>query len=244
MRIALAQIQPERGDVDSNLINHQHFITRAVEHHVDMIIFPELSLTGYEPCLAKDLATDLENVHFKQLQTISDVDNIVIGVGMPIRKPEGVQIGMVLFRPGQPAQVNGKKYLHADEEPFFIPGENITGLQINGEPVALAICYEISIPQHAADAHAGGAAFYIASVAKTANGVAKSHIQLAETAQKYSMTVLMCNAIGMSEDGLCTGGSAVWNNQGELLAKLDDNTEDLLIYDSYTQEVVEKGEKK
>jgi predicted amidohydrolase len=142
---------------------------------------------------------------------------------------------MVLFQPNKPWQINSKKYLHADEEPFFVPGNNLTGLVINDCPVALAICYEISIPEHSDAAFKNGAKLYIASVAKTAKGVERSVVQLSDIANKYGMTVLMSNCVGMSEDGECAGRSSAWNNKGVLLGQLNDTGEGLLIIDIDTQ---------
>ncbi len=97
----------------------------------DIIIFPELSLTGYEPSLAKQLATDINDSRFNVLQQLSNERQITIGVGVPTKAATGIHITMVLFGPGKPPQANSKKYLHADEDPFFISGENVPGLIIN-----------------------------------------------------------------------------------------------------------------
>ena len=59
MKIAVAQTKPVTGDIDSNIKNHITLATVAADNGADIIIFPELSLTGYEPSLAKQLATDL-----------------------------------------------------------------------------------------------------------------------------------------------------------------------------------------
>jgi predicted amidohydrolase len=144
---------------------------------------------------------------------------------------------MVLFQPNQLRQVHSKKYLHADEEPFFVPGKNLPGLLIADTPIALAICYEISIPMHSQLAFDSGAQLYIASVAKTATGVEKAWAQLSDIAAKYKMTVLMCNSIGMCEDGECAGQSAAWNGKGILLGQLNNFDEGLLLLDTVTETV-------
>jgi len=58
MKICVAQTRPVKGDIQSNIENHKKFIDLAVSGGADTIIFPELSLTGYEPELAKELATN------------------------------------------------------------------------------------------------------------------------------------------------------------------------------------------
>jgi predicted amidohydrolase len=237
MKIGVAQTMPVTGDIAGNIEYHKTFIELAASNGAAMIIFPELSLTGYEPSLAKQLATDITDSRFDPFQQLSDSKQIIIGVGVPTKSPAGIHITMVLFQPNKTPLANSKKYLHADEEPFFSCGHNLSGLIINDIPVALAICYEISVPEHAEHAAQDGAHVYIASVAKTATGVEKSFTRLSEIAGKYGMTVLMSNSVGMCEDGECAGRSAIWNNKGVLLGELKDTGEGILILDTSTQTV-------
>jgi predicted amidohydrolase len=237
MKICVAQTRPATGDIAANIEYHKTFIALAATNDADVIIFPELSLTGYEPSLAKELATEETDNRFDPFQQLSDTNQITIGVGVPITSTDGIHISMVLFQPNKPRQVNSKKYLHADEEPFFVSGNNISGLIINDTPVALAICYEISVPEHAENASKSGAQVYIASVAKTVKGVEKAWTGLSEIANKYGMTVLMSNSVGMCEDGECGGRSAAWNNKGSLLGELNDTEEGILILDTNKQTV-------
>jgi predicted amidohydrolase len=237
MKIAVAQTKPVTGDINSNIQNHVKLTTMAADNGADLIIFPELSLTGYEPSLAKQLATDINDSRFDIFQQLSDAKQIAIGVGAPIKAGTGITITMVIFQPNKPRQANSKIYLHADEEPFFVSGENLPGLIINNTPVALAICYEITIQAHTENAFKSGALFYIASVAKTVKGVEKAWTGLSEIAGKYGMTVLLSNSVGLCEDGICGGKSAAWNNKGALLGELNDTGEGILILDTNTQAV-------
>ena len=238
MKICITQTNPIKGDIETNIARHKKFIELAVSNAADIIIFPELSLTGYEPSLAKELATDANDIRLNDFQIISDTHQISIGVGLPTKSNAGICISMIFFQPNKPRQVYSKKYLHADEEPFFVSGANISGIKIKEKNVALAICYELSVPQHSEDAFKSGAEIYIASVAKTATGVEKAFKTLSDTASKYSMTTLMSNSVGLCEDGLCAGQSAVWNNKGVLIAQLDNTSEGILIFDTETQKVV------
>jgi len=232
MKIAVAQTKPVTGNIESNINNHITLINLAASNGADIIIFPELSLTGYEPSLAKELATGINDSRFDVFQKLSNEKQITIGAGVPTSAETGIHITMVLFEPNKPRQANSKMYLHEDEEPFFVSGENLPGLFINNTSIALAICYEISIPQHAEKAHKTGAQLYVASVAKTVKGVEKAWAGLSEIAGKYGMTVLMSNSVGMCEDGLCGGKSAAWNSRGELLGHLNDTDEGILVLDT------------
>ena len=240
MKISVAQTRPIKGNLQANIARHQTLIELAIANQAGLVIFPELSITGYEPVLAKELATHAGDRRFDDFQMISDTRQITIGIGVPTKHESGICISLVIFQPHQPRQLYSKKYLHADEEPFFVSGQYSPGLIGGPANIALAICYELLVPEHAEHAHRSGAKIYIASVAKTVDGVNKAFQTLPDTARKYSMPVLMANAIGPCDNFECAGKSAVWNQQGSLLGQLDGQHEGLLIFDTETQEIVER----
>lgn len=144
---------------------------------------------------------------------------------------------MVIFQPNQQRQLYSKKYLHADEEPFFVSGENTSCLMDHN--IALAICYEISIAKHAKNAFDSRAKIYIASVAKIEEGMAKANVSLPAMAKDYNMMVLLSNCVGPSDNFLSAGQSAAWDNTGNLLRQLDDSNEGLLIVDTETNQCIQ-----
>jgi predicted amidohydrolase len=238
MKICVAQTRPAKGDVPSNFNNHKNFTELAISHSADMIVFPELSLTGYEPTLAKELATNKDFENFQELQDLSDSKEIIIGAGMPIKTDQGILIGMIIFQPRQPRQTYFKQHIHPDEEPYFINGTYQPVLVARN--IALAICFEISVPEHAEQAYKNEAKIYVASVAKTATGVEKAIEILSETAKKYSMTVFMSNCVGMNDGSECGGRSSIWNHKGVLMEQLNDRDEGLIIFDTDTQEIIKE----
>ena len=75
MKIGVVQTRPITGDIQANIANHKQWIERAVVDGAELIIFPELSLTGYEPTLAKELATDQDDPRFDDLQALRGYPN-------------------------------------------------------------------------------------------------------------------------------------------------------------------------
>ena len=88
---------------------------------------------------------------------IADTKQITIGVGVPTKNNTGICISMILFQPHKARQTYSKKYLHPDEEEFFIDGQNYSGSIGNKTNIALAICYELSVPEHSENAFKSGA---------------------------------------------------------------------------------------
>jgi predicted amidohydrolase len=213
-------------------------IALAAANGAGYIFFPELSLTGYEPSLAASFATTAEDSRFDEFQTMSNSNRITIGVGMPLKNIPGIQIGMLLFQPGQARKTYSKQYLHPDEYPYFISGNQPVLLADN--QLAIAICYELSVAAHIEQAIKAGAKIYVASVAKSVTGAEKAVEQLAAIAKGYSLPVLMSNCIGHCDDFDCGGKTAAWNNKGEMIGQLNDTLEGILIMDTITEEIVKK----
>lgn len=237
MKIALAQIPAEKGNIEFNLALHRKMIHGAAGADVDVIIFPELSLTGYEPELAEALAMSPDDPRLQVFQDLSAQHRITIAAGAPIKTKEGPAIGLLKFQPQQQPGIYFKTFLHADEESFFVSVNNDTLLLDDRAAIALSICYEISVPEHVERAAGEGAKYYVASVAKFTNGIEHALQRLSNIAQRYRLRVLMVNAIGPADGAVCAGKSSVWDEHGILLGQLPEQETGLLIYDTVTQAI-------
>ena len=241
MKICAAQTKPVKGDIEKNIETHKTFVELAVDHSADIIVFPELSITGYEPALAEELATTKDDSRLNCFQTMSDKGQIIITVGMPVRSEAGIFIGMIIFQPNIARQLYCKQYLHADEIPYFIAGEKQVYLETEENKLALSICYELSVPAHAANVYKNGGGIYLSSVAKTAEGVTKAVNTLSATAKQYSMLTIMSNCVGHCDNFDCGGKTSAWNDKGKLIGQLDESTEGILIVDTVTDQVIRKN---
>lgn len=113
VRVAVAQFRAIRGDIERNAHEHIKLIKSAAEQNVDVIVFPELSLTGYELDLATSLqlsTTDIDNLKIKK---IADKLNMTVVIGAPVYAEEGrPKLGAIIFRLDQAPVVAGKINLH------------------------------------------------------------------------------------------------------------------------------------
>ena len=87
-----------------------------------MTVFPELSLTGYEPGIAAALAFSAEDERLKPLVDLADSRKVTLVVGAPVRLASGLHIGAFVIERGSPMRVYTKRHLHAGEESVFSPG--------------------------------------------------------------------------------------------------------------------------
>lgn len=236
MRLCAVQCRPLTGDVARNLAAHVHLARQATELGADLVLFPELSLTGYEPELAGRLSTVPDDSRLDALQALSDAHRTAIAVGLPVRSRVGVHIGMVILRPARARLLYLKQHLATSEEAYFVPGSGFATFAVAGTAVAPAICYELSVPDHAATAAAAGAEVYAASVAKTAGDAGRAGATLAAIAQRYAIPVVMANAVGPCDGDSCAGNSSAWGANGALLARLQGPGEGLVVLDTSTGE--------
>lgn len=238
MKLCIVQTRPHRGQLEENLNAHLLWVAKAAALGAEVVVFPELSLTGYEPEMAERLALEEDSSFFEPLAKQAELHRLSIAAGLPLQTTNGLCIATLCFHPGGFREVYTKQSLHPDEKAFFVEHSSHNGLFFDKERFALAICYEISRPEHIQKAMKHAPLMYVASVAKTAKGVEQASERLSEIAEKHSLYTMMSNSVGMCEDGLCAGGSAIWDREGKLLAALNAEAEGCLLLDSKTGDVL------
>jgi len=242
MKICIAQTESKKEQIKDNIENHKKWIDIAISNKADLIIFPELSLTGYEPELAKELATDQNDLRLDEFQKISDLNKITIGIGLPTKSELGINISMVLFQPNALRRTYSKQNLHSDELPYFVQGNEQVILKIKNRKIAPAICYESLQPEHSKNAVGLGAELYVASLAKEQKGIEKAVKHFSKVAEKYSMPVLMVNCIGYCDNFKSVGQSSIWDKKGTLIEQLNTKNEGIIIFDTETNKLIRNKE--
>ncbi|MBO0493843.1 carbon-nitrogen hydrolase family protein [Pseudomonas sp. Marseille-Q1929] len=220
LTLAAAQSISIAGDVQANIQRHLAFMRVAAEQGVQVLVFPELSLTGYEPSLAAALAIAPEDALLAPLREMARELRLIAVVGMPVRlAPEaGVSIGaLVLGADGSQATYT-KQHLHPGEDAVFVPGQGGALLAVGDERIALAVCADFSQASHPRAAAEAGASVYAAGVLISEGGYATDSTLLQGYAAEHGLLVLMANHGGPSGGYVCAGRSAIWATDGSLLA--------------------------
>ncbi|MBV7565600.1 carbon-nitrogen hydrolase family protein [Pseudomonas sp. PDM27] len=220
LTIAAAQSISIAGDLAGNIARHQRFIAAAAEQGVQLLVFPELSLTGYERGLAAELAIVPDAAILQPLRDVARAVGVTAVVGMPIRLPDNpsVLIGALVLGAGGSLGVYSKQHLHPGEEVAFAPGAGGEPLTIGTDTIALAVCADFSHASHAAAAACQGAGVYAAGVLITENGYVADTALLQGYAAEHSMVVLMANHGGATGGWASAGRSAIWASDGLLIA--------------------------
>lgn len=230
MKIASAQINSVVGKISQNLESHYKMIELASLNHVDLIMFPEMSITGYCREEGKSLALTENDEVLRKLKNLSVEKEIIIIAGAPIKVEDNLHIGSFIFSPDNSIKIYTKQYLHMGEEIYYESSFNNNPLiELENEKISLAICADIENPLHPKIAYANESTFYLPSIFYSANGINKGREKLGMFAKKYSLNILMSNYSG-HHWGMESGGkSSFWTNNGELKAELNSSDEGLII---------------
>ncbi|MFK7736501.1 MAG: carbon-nitrogen hydrolase family protein [Pirellulaceae bacterium] len=231
MRIALAQTKPKVRSCESNIADHTRFTKIAIEDGCNCIVFPELSLLGYEPKLARTSAIRSDAPELARLQELSDDSGCTIILGAPLQGTQLPNIASITLAPSAQPTIYCKRILHPDELPYFAAGRAKDSWVMESPKTAIVICFELSDDPLIESACQAGAELLIASVAKHSKGMTAAHLRLSGIASRFQVPTLIVNSVGLQDGMDCSGGSAAWNRGGRLLTQLEDEEEGLLIVD-------------
>jgi NAD+ synthase (glutamine-hydrolysing) len=232
--VGLAQITPHIGKVEANLELHMDYIREAHNHGVELLVFPELSLTGYN---VQDLAAELailpspaEHV-FETLCHASRNYHMDLMVGFIERDARHRQhIAAAYLSGGEIAHVHRKVYLCTyalfDEGRYFAPGDAIRAFDTRFGRVGMLICEDFWHVSPPYVLWMDGADCLLMHSASPGRGLdtgdklsAARWVQLVNQAYGSAFTsyVIHCNRAGY-EDGLnFWGGSTIVDPDGDIL---------------------------
>lgn len=229
--IAAAQSTSVPLEVVANVQNHLRFVEAAAQLGVQWLVFPELSLTGYELAAMPDLVLHADHALLAPLREAAQRTGMAITVGAPVDSGSALPfIGAITLRPDGQHYVYAKYHLHGSETRFATAGSAPVGLQEwNSHTVASAICADTNHPGHASQAAAAGACVYAAGILTSANGYAAEAPLWASYAREHAMTVVIANHGGPSGGYVPAGRSGIWDSSGTCLASAKGNGDWLVI---------------
>jgi NAD+ synthase (glutamine-hydrolysing) len=237
MRLALAQINSVVGDVDGNAAKVVDWLERARGEHADLVLFPELVVTGYPP---EDLLLRPGFIRAvrRAVEGIAKATHGVTAmVGAPHLDTDLFNACFVLAH-GEIRCVYRKRYLPNygvfDEDRYFAPGYDNFLLRFGEVLVGPTICEDIWQPGPPATDLALAGAQLIANISASPFHVGKDREReemLKVRATDNSCFVALCNAVGGQDELVFDGHSVVLDDEGEVLARGAGFEEELLVVD-------------
>ncbi len=238
-RIALAQINTLVGDLTGNRQKIAEGIRRAQDIGADLVVFPELSVTGYPPedlllkpaFLQENVAVVRELADFTQ--------GITAIVGFADVVDDEVYNAAAILHDGAWVDTYHKHYLPNyavfDEDRYFRRGATFPVFQRDGVIFGVNICEDIWHPTGPADAQAlqGGARILVnMSSSPYHAGKARSRERmLATRAADNAAVVAFCNMVGGQDELIFDGGSLILDEHGEVIARGAQFAEDFVVAD-------------
>lgn len=228
--VAAAQSSSVPGDISRNVAHHLRFAAIAAGRGVRLLIFPELSLTGYELSLARANPIRPDSASLDPLRNIAGHASMTMVVGGPLLSDSGaLHIAAFVLHPDGSVSTYTKQHVHESEQGVFTSGPGGAVLRIDDETVALAICADASHASHAAAAKSHGASVYAAGAMITEDAYQRKAGLLQGYAAEHRMAVLLANHSGVTGGETSAGKSAVWSEEGRLVAASAGAEEALVI---------------
>jgi predicted amidohydrolase len=229
LTVAAAQSVSVRGDVDDNVARHLRLVSAAASHGVDLLVFPELSLTGYELDLGPSLQMRADDARLEPLRHAAREHRMHLMVSAPWISGRGrPYLGAFLIGPDATIGY-AKIYVHESEAPYFMRGSEHRVVTVADVPIGLAICADTSHPVHAGAAAGCGSRLYAACVMKVEAELRAHASKMRQYARTYRMATLSANYGGVTGGERSAGRSAVWNEDGELVARAGPAGEALVV---------------
>jgi NAD+ synthase (glutamine-hydrolysing) len=242
LSVALAQIDPALGDRGRNLERHREWVKRAADAGAKLLVFPELSLTGY---FLKDLvpesAIQLDSKEMRDLAALSAGLDVVLGT--VIESPDHRYFNASLyFSQGELVHVHRKVYLPTygmfDEQRYFAPGDRFRSFATPFGRAGILVCEDIWHLSSAYILSLEGVDMIICPSSSPGRGVttderlgtAESYRLVCRTYAQFLTTFfLYCNRVGFEDGANFWGGSMVIGPNGDIIAQHEDADEALVL---------------
>src|SRR5579862_6540294 len=237
MRLALAQINTVVGDLDGNRDRILGRLEDAREAGADLVLFPELSVTGYPP---EDLLLRPGFIR-AAAQTVSEIATETRGIAALVGAPHldaDLYNACFVLADGEQRGVYRKRYLPNygvfDEDRYFAPARDLFLLRFGEVRVGITICEDIWQPGPPATELAVAGAQLIANISASPFHVGKDREReemLRVRARDNSCFVALCNAVGGQDELIFDGNSIVIDDEGEVVTRAPGFEESLLVVD-------------
>jgi predicted amidohydrolase len=254
IRIAIAQINPKLGDLQANLALYEERIRQGIKERAQLLLFPELSLTGYYlRDTVPSVALTMKSAEITKLKQLSRELCFVAGL-VEESADHRFFNAAVYFEDGEVRHVHRKVYLPTygmfDEQRYFAAGDRIRAFDSKFGRVALLICEDLWHPSTINVAALDGALAVLCPSASPLRGIVDAQVQddnarywemiNATYAETYSLFMIYGNRCGF-EDGVgFWGGSEIVDPFGQRLAKARYYEEDFIVTDLALESVRRK----
>jgi NAD+ synthase (glutamine-hydrolysing) len=235
LRIALVQINATVGDITGNTCKIIAHLERAREIGADLVIFPELVVTGYPPedLLLKPSFIAANRAAVEEIAAATQRLTAIVGF---VDVESDVYNAAAVLHDGALAGIYHKQYLPTygvfDEDRTFRAGERNQLFVLNDLVMGVSICEDIWYPEGPPQAQARSGAQLLVNISASPYHVGKGagrERMLATRAADNVAIVAFCNLVGGQDELVFDGGSVIFDGRGELVARGAQFEEDFVV---------------
>src|SRR5438093_9877907 len=237
MKIAVAQISCSLGDPEANLSKVHDFSRRAKDISAELILFPEMSDTGYSMSVIQKHADEWNSGFVPGLRGIASQVSIAIGSGVSERDGSSIYNSQILVDSlGKSTAKYRKTHLYAvapiEEQTCFVPGDAFASFALGGLRFGFSICYDLRFPEmyRKLVAQQNTSAFVISSAWPFPRDEHFRILAVARAIENQSY-VLASNRVGQDDDLWFCGSSAIIDPRGVVIASASADREELIHAD-------------
>jgi len=239
VRLALAQINSTVGDLPGNRAKILDFAARAAAAKPDLVLFPEMALTGYPPedLLLKPRFINDAAAALKDLARALP-KNLPALVGSVDKNAAGLHNAAFLLHGGKARAVYHKQHLPNygvfDEKRYFVPGRSPLLLRLGDALAGVTVCEDIWVDKGPAWTAAKAGASLILNISSSpyhARKLDERRRLLADRARECKAAFVYCNLVGGQDELVFDGASFAVDARGRVLALAPPFEEALLTVD-------------
>ena len=239
MRVLLASINCQKAEIELNLEIHKRVIREASDAACDLVVFPEMSLTGYlDPAIHSEYCLDLDSPYIAALVKYGEEHSVDILFGIAeLGTDDNFYISQIHASSGAIFGIYRKRHL-ADNESAFTAGLDAYQGEVDAEPFGIAVCADYEVADECVTASESGAGVVFHSSAPGLYGERKTDDaswqsgfdwwrtscieKHSSRAKELGISIALATQAGATVDEDFPGWSALFGPEGEIVAELPD----------------------
>jgi predicted amidohydrolase len=230
LNLVLAQLSPRLRQTTDNVQTMVGTIEERPE--ADLVLFPELFMSGYTTVGVEELAADPEGTEVGRIAQAAKDNSTAVVFGAPERYGGGyANSAIYIDRNGTVAGIYRKAFLFGSEREAYVPGDELLIVDVDGSKAGLMICFDVEFPEVARALTQAGADLLLTISANMDPFLRDHHVFCTSRALENGLPHAYVNQIGTGEEFTFVGGTMAVSADGDILVETSAAEEEVLEFE-------------